>query len=436
MSNFIDRFIEIVEKMVDSPRDFIEGAGLSLISSTLGRFHVIGESRGKHPQTFVVLCSAPGLGRRGELNKCFNIVLKSAISTYVKKKFIEDEEIKKQYAAEKRAMFLEGGSEQGLIDIIEELKDKGVRGFLLNASEFGDILDSIRTGGYMHGLNKLFCKLWSEEYKIEDFSHRDPKKPHMRVLREGTYFCILGFMQKAEDYLVEEMSKVGLLRRLLIIDKKGTEMTRHLPAISEEYDGYVNQLEELGNDIGKRMYELSEGCKTVGTDALEGHQPCLEVIMDSDVKDEINRIEEKLHTDAKMHDKDPYFLYQQSRWEYILKLATCYSIADCKLVITKDYLDKAFGFNASCNENIEPIIRKVLVTEIRRKYLADKERFYTWLLDHGESKTSDISRGLEWLGLTAAERLKILEDLKSDGKVTSRTEKIKGNEVTWWKAVS
>lgn len=216
MVNFIDRFIEITEKIVDSPREFIEGAALSLISSTLGRFHVIQKSRGKHPQTFIVLCSAPGIGRRGELNKCYNIVLKSAIYTYVKQKFVKEEEVKKQYAAEKRAMFLEGGSEQGLIDIIEELKDKGVRGFLLNASEFGSILDSIRTGGYMHGLNKLFCKLWSEEFKIEDFSHRDPRKPQARVLREGTYFCIMGYMQKAEDYLVEEMSKVGLLRRLLL----------------------------------------------------------------------------------------------------------------------------------------------------------------------------------------------------------------------------
>jgi len=436
MSNFIDRFIEITEKIVDSPRDFIEGAGLSLISSTLGRFHVIEESRGKHPQTFIVMCSAPGIGRRGELNKCFNIVLKSAISTYVKKKFIDEDEIKKQYAAEKRAMFLEGGSEQGLIDVIEELKDFGVRGFLLNASEFGDILDSIRTGGYMHGLNKLFCKLWSEEYKIEDFSHRDPRKPSVRVLREGTYFCILGFMQKAEDYLVEEMSKVGLLRRLLIIDKKGTEMVRHLPAISEEYGVCTEQLEELGRDIGKRMFELSEGCKTVGTEALEGHQPCLEVIMDKDVKDEINRIEAELHTEAKMHDKDPYFLYRQSRWEYMLKLATCYAIADCTLVVTKHYLDRAFGFIASCDENLEPIIRKVLVPESRRKYLEDKERIFTWLLDHGESKTGDISKGVEWMGLSASERLSVLEELMADGKVTSREETIKGNKVTWWKAVS
>ena len=123
MVNFIDKFIEITEKIVDSPRDFIEGAGLSLISSTLGRFHVIEKSRGKHPQTFIVLCSAPGIGRRGELNKCYNIVVKSTISTYVKERFVEDEEIKKQYEAEKRAMFLEGGSEQGLIDIIEELKE-------------------------------------------------------------------------------------------------------------------------------------------------------------------------------------------------------------------------------------------------------------------------------------------------------------------------
>ncbi len=436
MANFIDRFIEITQKIVDSPRDFIEGAALSLISATIGRFHVIEKSRGKHPQTFIILCSAPGIGRRGELNKCYNIVVKSAISTYVKERFVEEAEIKKQYDAEKRAMFLEGGSEQGLIDIIEELKDKGVRGFLLNASEFGDILDSIRKEGYMHGLNKLFCKLWSEEYKIEDFSHRDPRKPPARVLREGTYFCIMGFMQKAENYLVEEMSKVGLLRRLLIIDKKGTEMVRHLPAISEEYGVCTEQLEELGRDIGKRMYELSEGCKAVKTDALNGHPPCIEVIMEKAVEDEINRIEEKLHTDAKMHDKDPYFLYQQSRWEYILKLATCYAIADSKLVVSMDYLERAFGFIASCNENIEPIIRKVLVPEPRRKYLEDKERVYTWLHDHGESKTGDISKGLEWTGLSSSERLSILKELKEDGKVTRREETIKGNKVTWWKAVS
>jgi len=438
MTNFLNRFINISENIVDSPREFIEGAGLSLISTTLGRYYRIVGGRGKQPNLYVIISCAPGIGRRGAINKLFNKTLNSATSNYCQLAGFKDP--KESYKTEKKSTSIESGSPAGLVDCIEELKENGARSFLLNSPEFGIILDGIKNGGYMAGFNHLLCKLYSGEGGTEDFSRRGDK-PKSRLLGEGTYFGTLGFMQKAEDYLDEKLSKVGLLRRLLLINKNGEDMTRHLPAIIEEYKKGIDELEELGKEIGEVMYECYQKCEedkkkvlASGGYFFEDYPGFVNIVINDDVKNEINRIEKEQHTLAKNNDSDPYYLYVQSRWEYILKIAVCYAIAEGKVLVKMEHLVRAKKFVESCNKDIEPVIRSILVPKVRKEHIRDKETILKFLKKNGESKTGDISRGVSWMGLSANKRTDLLVELLNDGRVKRRQTVNRGNPTIYWKA--
>lgn len=437
MTKFLNRFINISENIVDSPREFIEGAGLSLISTTLGRYYRIVGGRGKQPNLYVIISCAPGIGRRGAINKLFNKTLNSAISNYCQ--LIGHPDLKEAYNIEKKSTSIESGSPQGLVDSIEDLKENGARSFLLNSPEFGIILDGIKNGGYMAGFNHLLCKLWSGEGGNEDFSRRGDK-PKSRLLREGTYFCLLGFMQKAEDYLDEKLSKVGLLRRLLLIDKKGEDMDRHIPAIIDTYRSGIDELEELGKEIGEEMYKCYQRCEEDKKKVLESggyfsedYPGFVDVVMDEDVKNEINRVEKEQHTLAKNNDSDPYYLYIQSRWEYILKIAVCYAIAEGKVFVKMEHLVRAKKFVKSSDKDIEPVIRSILVSKVRKDHIKDKDTILRFLRKKGESKTGDITKGLQWTGLSANKRTDLLAELRNDGRVKSRQTVNRGNPTIYWR---
>lgn len=443
--NYLERFTAIAKKIVDSPDEFIIGAGLSLISTTLGSFYHIMGGRDMYPQMFIILCSSPGVGRRGAIDKLFKKPLYAALSEYCKLSYEDSDELKEHYITEMKATGLGGGSPQGLIDKIEDLKDNGARGFLLDDAEFGTILDGIKNKhGYMTGFNHLFCTLWSAEGTSESFSKKSTTGD--RLLRPGTYFGILGYMQKAKHYLDKSMSDVGLLRRLLIIDVKGEDMDRHLPAILDDsgnaYDEAVTELEALGTEIGARMHELKLQCNEDKTqhhsyhsDILETYPGYVHLGLSDEVRERINQVEKTDCVNARNNDEDPFLLYKQSRWEYMIKVASCIAISNKSVLITTDNLEESETLITKLTEAIEPALYSILVTDPRKEHLKDMEVIFRYVKNHPGCKTGDISRGLNWMGLTSLQRIGLLNDLASQDRIAIGTTTIRGNKTNTWTAL-
>jgi len=437
--NYLQRFVDITKGIVDTPTEFLQGAGLMLISTTIGSFYYVMGGRDAYLNMFIVLCSSPGIGRRGAVDKLFNITLKSALSEYT---ILCNKDVKEDYKNNIKATSLEGGSPQGLVDNIEELKEDGIRSFLLDSPEFGAILEGIANKNtYMMGFNHLLCRLWSREGTYESFSKKG--KTGDRMLQEGTYFSILGYMQKAKYYLNENMSNVGLLRRLLIIDIKGENMNRHLPAILDgngmKFFDAKNNLKALGKEIGTRMYELKQLCDKdkerylrTNTDILGLYQGNVNIMLNKDVIKLVNKIEKEDVLMARQNDDDPFLLYKQSRWEYVLKIACCIAIAKKKVLVGMEDVEYAEKLIKKLTIAIEPTIRNILISIPRKKHMEDLDVIYKYIKKHPKIKEGDLNGALRYTGITPMQRALQLQELVASNRIVGKDVINSNNKTVLW----
>jgi len=349
--NYINRFIHIIKKHSDIPKSFVVAGALILISTCFGRFFTIKDSRGKRPNLYIILSGAPALTRRSELVKYVNIVLFTALKRFC-------ELCGKDKLNEIKAHMLEGGSPEGLVDDIEALKNESCECFLLNSSEFGRILDGIKKTNYMAGFQQLLIKLWSGESDYQSFSKRSDAPS--RYLSPGTYFGIFGVMQKAKHYIDENMSKTGLIRRLLILIVEGEDLKDWKPPLIRDADRCKKELEALGIEIGEKMYEHYKN--------YEERDQLIQLDYSDEVQKEINKMAEEHEKLARDDDDNPYYLFLVTRWEYYLKVASCYALDDDSLTIEIEHLKKAIKFVDRASKAIRETLQGCLVPiNIRRR---------------------------------------------------------------------
>jgi hypothetical protein len=349
--NYINRFIHIIKKHSDIPESFIVAGAIIIISACFGRFFTIKDSRGKRPNLYIILSGAPALTRRSELVKYVNVVLFKALKRFC-------ELCGKDKLNEIKAHLLEGGSPEGLVDDIEALKNEGCECFLLNSSEFGRILQGIKKTNYMAGFQQLLIKLWSGESDYQSFSKRSDVPS--RYLSPGTYFGIFGVMQKAKHYLDENMSKTGLIRRLLILVIEGEDLKDWKPPLIREADRCVKELEALGIEIGGKMYEHYQ--------IYEESKQLIQLDYSDEVQKKINKIAEVHEKLARDDDDNPYYLFLVTRWEYYLKVASCYALDNDSLTIEMEHLEKAIKFVDKASKAIRETLQGCLIPiYIRRR---------------------------------------------------------------------
>ena len=90
------------------------------------------------------------------------------------------------------------------------------------------------------------------------------------------------------------MSEIGLLRRLFIIYVKSEELKNWKPPLKRDTDEILNELEELGNRIGKRMYELYK--RTYGEEEL------LPIQYTPEAQKKINKFAEDIDKQVRLND--------------------------------------------------------------------------------------------------------------------------------------
>lgn len=394
MSDFVTDFTSIVEEYTDSPKIFITASAYSVISCTLGPFYNILNARNKKANLFIVLASPPGLGRRSEVMSFTNIVKETAITKYVElkggkldcKHFIS-------------AASLESGTPQGLIDDIIAYKESGAFSFLLTSPEFGNAILKTNKINYRLGFESLLCKLWSGESHTDSLSRRGENKIP-RYLPRGTYFGIYAGMQKAEHYLDRSMSNSGLLRRLLIASVKGEDLNEWLPPLGGDYSMIYEKLTKLGENIGEKMFSLS-GMKNIE--------------LDSSAEEYLNRETFFLEKKARNDDENPYYLYKQTHWEHLLKIAANDAISRGQEEITMLNINRAVPFVDEATKNIRGVLENLLVPELQSERQKNLDRFLK-LVRKGMKKRQ-IQQQLSGYGVRGSEFGRLVKILIDEGKI-------------------
>ena len=406
--DILNDFRDIIYKYSDIPLPFIEAGAYSIISTCYGRFYRITKSRDKRPNTFIVLASAPHMTRRSDLLKHVSTVRFKAFETYRKGTNDAENEIKSH--------ILESGSPEGLIDDINSLKNEFMECFCLSSSEFGTSIlkPIINKSGYMAHMDALLCKLWSGEYVYQSFSNKGKKnkKSNTRYLEAGTYFNIFSTMQKAKQYLDEGLSKTGLARRLLIVSVEGTDLTEYKPPLGYDTDEMTKELEKLGIRIGNEMIKMDKKQKNPGY---------IPIPYNEDVEKIINTYSKDWEIRARDNDEDPYMLYQQSRWEHVLKIACCNASSTVKSVITKKHVESAIKFVDNSTKNMEYILNQSLIDKEKERENKLLNKMCQWFKDG--LKKREVQQRLSAYNIHKTEFEGFMKILINDQRI-----KMKGNE--------
>lgn len=348
--DLFEEFKNIILPYTDIPLVFIEAGAYSISSCCLGRYYIIPKSRNKRPNTYIIFASAPGVGRRGDLLHYIKKVMHSAFMKLGDK--TNDFEL---YKDEIKAHLLEGGSPQGLADEIIRLRIKGLNSFCLSSTEFGRILSAIKGQvGYMGGFDNLLVKLWSGEPMYESFSSRGDNKP--RYLESGTYFNICSTTQKIKYYLDNKMAQTGFTRRLLIAGINASDIKDYKPPLGFDTESMEKQLEELGYKIGDRMHMLQNKQQTIKKESR-----LIDLPIEQEAINEINRYAEPWAEKVKEDDENPYYLYQQTRWEYVLKISANRTLMEFRPEVTINDVKRAIPFVDNATKDIRQILEKTSI---------------------------------------------------------------------------
>jgi len=343
----MSRFRKIVSDHTDMPKKFIIPVSYLIIAETIGRFYELEGLRKFRPNLFIILASAPKIGRRGTLLKIFNQVLQAAFLTYHELK----DDIQKGIE-ELKAHQLEGGSPQGLVDEINYYKEKHkIKSYAITSSEFGKLFKSIAEGkSYKEGTDALYCKLWSGEPYTESFSRRGKEDAEPRYLPPNQYFNLLGMMQKIGKYLTnEDVAETGLARRFSIWNVEGIELVdNHKPLLGRNEDEMFGQLFELGEELGKRMVDAEKKLD-------ENNGMLISIGVTDDAKEKINELERTLGLKAKENDEDPYSLFIQGQVDQVLKYCMNRALSRNSTTINLEDLRIALAHAKIATKPLKPI---------------------------------------------------------------------------------
>jgi len=335
--NWIDDFLQIVSEHTDAPDVIIKGSAYWLISATLGPFFQVIESRRPlRPNLFVVFCGPAGLTRKSTVIDYARTVYEIAWQKYYDTLNIDiDVEDK----------FIEEFTIEGIADYIEEHSDK-IKDYVLISDEFGVWLKRSEGQRYMFGARGMLSKLYYGEMYKQVLSKRQGKKS-VRKIPRGLYFTMICGMQDPDLYLTEDDVRQGLVRRTFFVNISPKDLTKYFPPLDIKMQTVYDELVKIGEAIADKMLDIHKIIENFGLDYK------IDVLLDTEVKDAINKRAEELHKLCvqKYMNKDGGYL--DSSWEHLLKLTVLEALADPNLkpvliagepiyhVNDIDYFDKA-----------------------------------------------------------------------------------------------
>jgi len=410
--NIIKEFKESID--TDAPDIFQEAAILHSISFLLGRYFEFDFTPTKLNLWFI-LAGAPGITRKSTISKYNDIVIQQCLRNYFGRQQKPVQEIEDLL----NLTNIQQGSKEGVIDKIVLAHNKGLNHMTVCDSEFGEtILKAFKAGDYAHGINTLYSRLYYGEPYVMDLSMRteSSKKQLPRRIPEGMYVTMLSAMQEPYLYLHREMIQQGLLRRILLIYIKTTDMKMEnwKSPITRFHKREETKLKTLANKISQFMWFFDK----LYVDS--GKMLNIEVVPAAKnmVTFQARKADERVRNDPSLFN-----LVKQSQWEYALKLSALYAInrgewnpETAKLQMINIDVQQAFGFVTRINKNLEEVIDSL---DIKRKVMeVDEtiERILSLIKRKGEVGYP-YSKLLMNCGLRANQLKSILETLVIRGQI-------------------
>jgi len=359
-----DTFVELGKEFTEAPEIFLEASKYYLISDTLGVFHRAIADVNPRLNVFIVLSSPPATHHRSTVKFLTKIVQQEAYKEFFRlnETYYEIEDVEK--IANER--ILGTGSPEGLIDQISDLRDEhGINFVTIHGTEFGMTLREVFGKKYMEGVGKLLSTIYDGDSYSLALSRRTQQRT-VHYLPQGTYCTMLSEMQEFYKYITEEMFDQGLVRRLLIIYKKG-KPERSRPPIDMELrrDDIIEELRELGRKIGEKMNEIKERAER--RDVNE-YTPVAAL---GNIADKMIKIDQTF-ADARDYDNPTYGdYYIECFRDYFRKLTYLNAIANDRLVGGKMIIPKsqdikeAMKFIAKVRRTIEPEFSLIGTTRTR-----------------------------------------------------------------------
>ncbi|MCJ7570959.1 MAG: hypothetical protein MUO82_03660 [Candidatus Thermoplasmatota archaeon] len=401
MPDLIEEHFKITREFTDAPEIFLKTCSYHIISTVLGQYFEIFDSHVKRPNLWFILSSVPGITRRSTV--CgFN---EDVISRAFTKFYADNEKLagKEAYSKYSSSRIVDGTPE-GIEDAVMDGEAVGINTFNVCNPEIGDVLRKISTGkSGTYGLDTLLSRLYYGEPYI-DYLSRRVKNARDRKFSAGKYVTMFSSMQEPQYYLNKTMSRQGLLRRmqLIYVDTKDLKKENWKSPFCNNLHSYQKEMEDYVDDLlFPTMLEFYNAWKNYNEDLNDTHYIPVKI------EDTVNKKIEKVayEIDMKIIDNaSDYNIYQQSRWENLIKMTAVSAIARNPLEgkekvnvwsisATYDDYQRAKNILLETGKHMEKVLDQLGTCEIQAKEDKGIDRVYQHIYSTGEKgiKRSDLS---------------------------------------------
>jgi len=407
--DILRKFSDIANRYSDAPDLFVTAGGYYIVSTCLGRFYYMPNIKVSRPNVWFIISSIPGRMRRSTILNYTNKVIDVALREFFRlSQAIDDDAINEKIIKSQ----IEDGNAPGIADAIENGYKNDIVNFNISSTECGDIIRKITGSGqsYSMGIDTLLSKLYYGESFNQRLSARGGNTS-MRYIPAGMYVTMYSGMQEPEIYLNKAMSRQGLLRRikLIYIKPEDLNMKNWKPPTLNKYTNVWDELAQLGKNIGALMRGLGS-----------------EKLFPLYQNDEVNEyIKNKAYEIDKALTIDPtdYNIYQQTQWEYEIKLAALDVLNNGKSYneITMDNINNVQSFIKRSNQNIPKVMGNLHLTNEEREQEAKLLRVYDIVQKCGKQGAT-ISYILgqmtsRWGNLHSPELIELVDIIVQDGTI-------------------
>ncbi len=320
MEDIIKLYVDVVSEYLDAPEIFIRASAYHLVSSLLGRFFHCSSIPGFpklhfRPNTWFIISSIPGRTRRSTLLNYTNSVYRDTISPYLSET-LRKENGEPYGGRELRQVvmdtMIEEGTAEGLLDHFSQTQEI-INEYVIVSGEFGAVLTKMNSKDYEVGVSSLLSKLYYGEGGSMRLSQRGKDARGTRYLEEGNYVTMFTGMQEPEYYLSPIMIRQGLLRRIILIYCKSSDIKSWIPPIYRRSSIY-RELMDISNKILERMFDYNVQVRSI----LPSH--LIEIDLNPQAQNLINRYAEE-NDKALSEEETNYRIYMQGFWEHLAKLS-------------------------------------------------------------------------------------------------------------------
>jgi len=432
MPNIMDSYISIIRENLDAPHVFIDASAYHIISSCLGRFFhcslIPGGKLGGRPNVWFVLSSIPGRTRRSTISNYAQYVYRETLKKFEMKRFKLSE---KEATVKVFNSIIEEGTPEGIVDHVQNTE---LNHYCIVSTEFGSVLQRMGTKDYELGVSTLYSKLYYGESHSMMLSQRG-KEAKNRYLPPGLYVNMFCGMQEASEYITRTMSRQGLLRRLIIVYCKPSEIDNWIEPINCFRENIYNDLWMTSENLFETMEDILDNLSHSGQTSFDtGFHPKAMNKINEYAKENDYLLTKKV-TDAN--------IYMQSFWEHLSKLSMLEAIADKSFLyesppkcwVKERHVNKALMFLNTATKHNRDLINSLGREE--EKIIQSSvpiEKIYSIIKAGGKEgvKRSIIYRKCK---MNSYRLESYIRTLCRQERITPYFKGTKGREVTYYRAI-